>query len=114
MVGDAGESGSGEAVSAGLADGVASAFVFVVGGDVAQGGVQTAAVVVVFGEVELGSQLRWVADLLEVGPFGLDVAEEGLDPGLVGGGAGPPEAGRDRAQGQELSGGARAHLGAVV
>ena len=42
MVGDAGEAGPGEAVLAGLADGVASALVFVVGGDVAEGGVQAA------------------------------------------------------------------------
>ena len=53
-------------------------------------------------------------DLLEVGPFGFDVAEQGLDPCLVGGGAGPAEAGRDAAEGEELSGGACSHLGAVV
>ena len=49
MVGDAGEAGPVEAVSSGLADGVTSALVFVVGGDVAEGGVQAAGVVVASG-----------------------------------------------------------------
>ena len=59
MVGDAGEAGPVEAVLAGLADGVASSLVFVVGGDVAEGGVQAAGVVVVSGDVELCSQRGW-------------------------------------------------------
>ena len=114
MVGDAGEAGPFEAVLAGLADGVASALVFVVGGDVAEGGVQAAGVVVVSGVVEFGSQHVGVGDLFEVGPFGFDVAEQGLDPCLVCGGAGAAEAGCDGAQGPELPGGACSHLGAVV
>ena len=40
MVGDAGEAGPVEAVLAGLADALCSSLVFVVGGDVAEGGVQ--------------------------------------------------------------------------
>ena len=103
-----------EAVLAGLADALCSALVFVVGGDVAEGGVQAAGVVVVSGVVELCSQRVGVGDLLEVGPFGFDVAEQGLDPCLVSRGAGPAEAGRDAAEGEELSGGACAHLGSVV
>jgi hypothetical protein len=47
-------------------------------------------------------------------PFGLDVAEQRLDPGLVGGGAGAAEVLMDRAQGHELAGGATGHLRAVV
>ena len=42
MVGDAGEAGPVEAVLAGLADALCSALVFVVGGYVAEGGVQAA------------------------------------------------------------------------
>ena len=56
MVGDAGEAGPVEAVLAGLADALSSSLVFVVGGDVAEGGVQAAGVVVVSGDVELCSQ----------------------------------------------------------
>ena len=59
MVGDAIEAGSVEAVSTGLADGVAAAFVFVVGGDVAEGCVQAPTVVVVADHVEFGSQHVW-------------------------------------------------------
>ena len=59
MVGDAGEAGPFEAVLAGLADGVASALVFVVGGDVAEGGVQAAGVVVGAGVVEFGLAACW-------------------------------------------------------
>ena len=40
-------------------------------------------VVVVSGDVELCSQRVGVGDLLEVGPFGFDVAEQGFDPCLV-------------------------------
>ena len=113
MVGDAGEAGPVEAVLAGLADGVASSLVFVVGGYVAEGGVQAAGVVVVSGDVELCSQRVGVGDLLEVGPLGFDVAEQCFDPCLVRRGAGPAEARRYGAEGEELSGGAGAQ-GSVV
>ena len=46
------------------------AVVFVVGGDAIRGGVPTAAVAVVSGEVERGSHLATVVDLLEVEPLG--------------------------------------------
>ena len=75
---------------------------------------QAPGVVVVSGDVEFGSQRVGVGDLLEVGPLGLDVAEQRLDPCLVSWGAGPAEAGRDGAHGEELPGGACSHLGAVV
>jgi hypothetical protein len=77
-------------------------------------GVQPAAVVVGPDDLELAGERRGVADLLQVRPLVLDVAEQGLDPGLVGRGAGPAEVGHDRAHRQELAGGAGAHLGAVV
>ena len=59
MVGDAGEAGPVEAVLAGLADGVASSLVFVVGGDVAEGGVQAAGVVVVNRTGFCGGSVYW-------------------------------------------------------
>jgi len=62
--------------------------VFVVGGDVADPGVQAQGVVAVLDEGELGLEYAGVGDLLQVRVLGLGVAEEGLDPGLVGGGAG--------------------------
>ena len=73
----------GDSVAAGLADGFASAFVFVVGGDVADGGVQPDGVVLGPDPVELAVEFAGVADLLQVRPFALDVTEQGLDPGLV-------------------------------
>jgi hypothetical protein len=42
------------------------------------------------------------------------VGEQGLDPGLVGGGGRPTEPPHDRAGGHELAGGVRAHLRAVL
>ena len=56
---------------------------------------------------ELGAQHGRVADLVQVRPVGLDVAEQALDPGLIGRGAGPAEVLRDRAHGQELAGASR-------
>ena len=70
-----------------LPDGVSSSLVFVV---IAEGGVQA-----VVSGVE---PARSVSDFLEVGPFGFDVAEQGLDPCLVSRGAGPAEARRDGAR----------------
>jgi len=58
--------------------------VFVLGGDVADPGVQAQGVVAVLDEGELGLEYAGVGDLLQVRVLGLGVAEEGLDPGLVG------------------------------
>ena len=49
-----------------------------------------------------------------MGPVGLDVPEEALDPGLVGGGAGAAEALGDGKGGEELAGGVTDHGAAVV
>jgi hypothetical protein len=76
---------------AGLADRRTAALVLVVGGDIADSGVQPHAVVALADHGEFGAQGRRVADLVEVGPFGLDVAEQRLDPGLVGGVPGRPK-----------------------
>jgi hypothetical protein len=46
--------------------------------------VQPHPVVALADQGELGAQHRRIPDLVEVGPFGLDVAEQRLDPGLVG------------------------------
>ena len=67
---------------------LASAGVLVVGGDVADGGVQAGLVVVAAGALELGVERGRVADRFEVGVLGFEVPEEALDPGLVCGGAG--------------------------
>ena len=88
----------------------AAALVFVVGGDIAQGGVQAAGVVVAgSGVVELcGRSVLGSVMVLEVGPFGLDVAEQGLDPCLVRGQcrAGRGVSPRFGEHGEELPGGA--------
>jgi hypothetical protein len=81
----------GEAVAAGLADGVAAAVVFVVGGDVADAGVQPDGVVLGLDAVVFEGELAGVAGLLRVRPVGLDVSEQRLDPGLVGGVPGRPK-----------------------
>ena len=85
------EAGLLESGLAGLADRRAAALVLVVGGHIADPGVQPHAVVALPHDRELGAQGRWVADLVEVGPFGLEVAEQRLDPGLVGGVPGRPK-----------------------
>ena len=77
--------GAGEAVAAGLADGVAAAGVFVVGGDVADGFVQPHGVVAAVDAFGLAAQVAGVLECFEAGVLGLDVPEEGLDRGLVGG-----------------------------
>jgi hypothetical protein len=82
--------GSVEAVPAGLADGVSPAFVLVVGSDVAGAGVKPNAVVLVSDPVELEVEHGRVGELFEVGPVCLDVSEQRLDPGLVGGVPGRP------------------------
>jgi len=70
---------------AGLADGFASSFVFVVGGDVADAGVEPDPVVVRPGDLQFGAQGGRVADGEQVRVLGLEVAVEALDPGLIGG-----------------------------
>jgi hypothetical protein len=114
MVGEALVVGSPEALEACLTDGVAAAVVFVVGGDVADAGVQSGAVVGAADAVELGVEHGWVGDLFEVRPLAFDVAEEALDPGLVGRGVGSAEALGDGQADEELSRRGRGHLGAVV
>jgi hypothetical protein len=98
------ESGVFEACLSGLADGFSSSVVFVVGGDVADAGVQPNRVVVRSDGGELGAQGGWVADREQVRVLGLDVPVEAFDPGLVGRRAGASEVLGDRAQRQELPG----------
>ena len=98
------EPGLFEACFAGFADGLAAAVVFVVGGDIADTGVQADGVVVVPGVGEFSAQGGRVGDHQQVGELVLEVAVQRLDPGLVGGGAGPAEVLGDRAQRQELPG----------
>lgn len=66
------------------------------------------------GAFELGGEDLGVVDGEQVRVLGFDVAPQCLDPGLVGGGVGPPEVLADGDQGHECPGLARAHLGAVV
>jgi len=82
--------GSPEALDACLTDGVAAAFVFVVGGHVAVALVEPDPVVVAAYAVEFGLEHGGIADGLEVWPFVLDVTEQRLDPGVVGRGVGRP------------------------
>jgi hypothetical protein len=91
VVGKPGVGGLGEAVAAGLPDGGAAAGVFVVGGDVADAGVQSSGVVLVLDDDELGAQDGGVGDRQQVGPFPFGGAVERFDPGLVGRGRGAPE-----------------------
>jgi len=53
--------------------------VFVVEGDVADAGVQPDGVLLGAHALVFGVQPGWVADLLQVRPLALDVAEQGLD-----------------------------------
>ena len=92
----------------------AAAFVLVIGGDVSDRGVQADRVVLDADDGELGAKHCGVGDRVEVWPVGLDVAEQALDPCLVGRGAGPAEVLRDRAHGHELPGRAGGHLRTVV
>ncbi len=84
MVSDALAAGTHEADAAGATDRRAAAFVLVIRGDVADAGVQADGVVLDAHHGELGAQDGGVIDGVEVWPVGLDVAEEALDPGLVG------------------------------
>jgi hypothetical protein len=86
--GKASLSGVFQSCLAGFADRWSAAFVFVVGCDVADAGVQSDRVVVRRHDGQFGAQHGWVADREQVRSFGLEVPEQGLDPGLVGRGAG--------------------------
>ena len=80
---DAGFACGVEPVAAGLADRVAPALVLVVGGDVADRGVQSDGVVLDLHAVELGVELAGVADLPQVRPTALGVPEQRLNPGFI-------------------------------
>jgi hypothetical protein len=87
-----------------------SGVVLVVGGDVADPSMEPGPVVLQSHPCQLGVEHGGVAQALEVGPLGLDVAEQRLDPGLIGGRAGSSQALGDSQAGQELSGRVRGHL----
>lgn len=91
MVIPAGLVGGGEAVAAGLADGVATPFVLVVGSDISDALVEPNGVVVAAHPFELGGKYGGVADGEQVRVLGLDVTPQRLDPSLVGRGVGPAE-----------------------
>src|SRR5688572_3875926 len=110
MVGDAPAASPLEALPAGGAGLGAAAAVLVVGGDIADAGVQPDGVVVGADHLQFSAELVGVTDLVEMGPLALDVAEEALDRGLVGGSVGAAEVLDDRAQRQELPGRPRGHL----
>jgi hypothetical protein len=97
-----------------LSDGFATAGVFVVGGDVADAGVQSGAVVEAADAAELAVEHGGVGDLLEVRPLAFDVPEEALDPRLIGRGVGSAETLGDGQAGEEVAGRLRGHLGPVV
>src|SRR6266700_179439 len=83
MIGKPPLPGSGEACDAGPADRFAPSGVLVVGGDVADPGVEAHVVVVLADPLELSPQHARVPDLLQVGPLRLHMPEQRLDPGLV-------------------------------
>src|SRR4051812_13708243 len=114
VVGDSESAGAVQPGAAGGADRGGAALVLVVGGGGA--GPRGPAPRVVLGTAagRLGCEGRGVADLVQVWPIGLDVAEQALDPGLIGRGAGPAEVLRDRAHDEELARGAGGHLRPVV
>ena len=76
IVGDALVTGSGEAVASCGSHGVSLAAVFLVGGDVADAGVEADRVVVLSSDLQLSTQDVDVVDQLEVGLFGLEVPEQ--------------------------------------
>ncbi len=69
-----------ESVLAGLADLVAFAGVFVVGGDIADAFVEPHTVVVVADAFEFCGEVGGIVERFEVGVFAFDVAEQRLDP----------------------------------
>src|SRR5450755_3910089 len=68
----------------------AAAFVLVVGGDVADAGVQADRVVLAPCGLQFAREIGRVAQRLEVGPVVLDVTPEAFDVRLIGRRAGPP------------------------
>ena len=87
----ASESGLLQAGFAGLADLLTASVVLVVGGDVADPGVEPDAVVVLPNHGELGAQSDGVSDGEEVGVLDLDGPVQRADPGLVCGRPGPTD-----------------------
>lgn len=75
--------------------------VLVVGSDVADGGVQTDAVVLDAHPLQLDGEDLGIGDGLQVRPLALDVAEEALYGRLIGGHGGAAEVLGDGAQGHE-------------
>lgn len=73
----------GESVAGFGADGITSSFVFIVGCDIPDPGVEADPVVLRLDEFEFGFELAGVGDLVQVRPFAFDVSEQGFDPGLV-------------------------------
>ena len=69
---------------AGLADRWAATVVLIVRCHISDPGMQPDSVVLRPHDGQLGSQHGRVADGEQVWPLGLDVTEQGLDPGLVG------------------------------
>lgn len=107
-------SGSVEALPACLADGFASAVVFVVGGDIADVFVESDRVVFDPDTFEFGLQLLRVVELFEVRVFVFEVPEERFDPCLVGWGVGPSVVLGDRHERHECTRVVRRHLWPVV
>lgn len=94
--------GPGQPVPAGLADRFAAALVFIAWCDAPDRGREPNGVVVLAYAGQFRVELGAVADVLQVWPFSLHVSEEGLNPGLVLGNAGPAELAGDRDAGEEL------------
>jgi hypothetical protein len=88
--------------------------VLVGGGDVADAGVQSGAVVEVADTVELSVENGGVGNLLEVRPLALDVPEEAFDPRLIRWCVWSAEALTDGQAGEELASRGGGHLGSVV
>ncbi len=97
VVGKPAEPGLFESCLSCFADGFSAAFVFVVGGHIADAGVETDGVVVVSSDRQLSPESGRVLDHQQVRELMFEVAVQGLDPGLVGGGAGSAEVLGDRA-----------------
>src|SRR5438046_10533925 len=91
---------------AGLADRRPATLVLVVGGDIADPGVQPHPVVALPHQGALGAHGRRVADRVQMRPFGLDVPERRLDPGPAGRGAPTAERRMGRAEPAEPPGAA--------
>ena len=83
--------GLSESVLACLADLVALSGVFVVGGDIADVFVEPYCVVVESDAFEFSGEIGGIVERFELGVHTFGVAEQRLDPGLVGGCGPPPE-----------------------